>query len=282
VVPEKGTQPPDERGEKKGDLTVEIVCPNCGFLKSIPDEKIPAGVRFANCPRCKNRFELAIQTPSFGLEKAQEVEGKTEKAERIAPPWERRPELGVWKGIHQTTRAVLFSPKDLFRTMAIKEGFGEPLAFGLLVGAIGTMVGFFWQFLLMSESLMSISQGYLDQFSMPFVFIGLMVLSPIYVILTILVTAAIIHLCLLVVRGGKNGFAATFRVICYSQATQILAFVPILGGMVGLVWQCFVQMIGLREIHETSYARIVIAFLIPLVLIVLLALAIVIPLFMLT
>lgn len=263
-------------------MTVEIVCPDCGFSKSIPDEKIPAGVKFANCPRCKKRFELAIRTPSFGLEKAQETDGIMAKAERAAPPWERRPELGVWKGIHQTTRAVLLGPKELFRTMAVKEGFGEPLAFGLLVGAIGTMLGFFWQFLLMSESLMSIGQGYVDQSTMPVVFVGIMVLSPIYVIVTIFVTAALLHLCLLLVRGGKNGFAATFRVICYSQATQILAFVPIVGGLAGWIWQCFVQMIGLREIHETSYARIVIAFLIPLIFLVLLAAAIVIPLFMLT
>ena len=52
----------------------------------------------------------------------------TEK--RDATPWERRLQLGLWKGIKQTIKSVLFSPKNMFSSMPVKGGWREPLAFG--------------------------------------------------------------------------------------------------------------------------------------------------------
>ncbi|NVM26697.1 MAG: zinc-ribbon domain-containing protein, partial [Desulfobacterales bacterium] len=68
---------------------VEITCPQCNYTKSIPPEKIPPGVRWIRCPKCGNRFEY--------LKKQEDV--RTER--RHATPWERRLELGLWRGIKQ-------------------------------------------------------------------------------------------------------------------------------------------------------------------------------------
>ena len=65
--------------------------------------------------------------------------------------------------------------------------------------------------------------------------------------------------------------------VSYSQATQIWAVIPFIGGFIGSLWILIVQIVGLREIHETSYLRVILALLIPVALI-LLVLAIVIPL----
>ncbi|OPX37866.1 MAG: hypothetical protein B1H13_12185 [Desulfobacteraceae bacterium 4484_190.3] len=80
------------------------------------------------------------------------------------------------------------------------------------------------------------------------------------------------------VRGANNGFEATFRVVSYSQAAQIVGVIPFLGGWIGGVWQLIVQIIGLREIHETSYLRVILAFVIPLFVGILLAIAVIVPL----
>jgi hypothetical protein len=45
------------------------------------------------------------------------------------------------------------------------------------------------------------------------------------------------------------------------------------GGLVATLWLVVVQFIGLREIHEVSYTRVFIAFLIPVVLVVAVLLA---------
>jgi hypothetical protein len=257
-------------------MIVEIVCPHCGFSKTLQKEKIPTGVRWANCPRCKSRLELPLTNPAPESKPGVEV-SRAEKQElvRIIPPWERRPELGLWKAVYETTKAVLFRPRDLFARMDVQAGMREPFAFGFLTGALGTMVGLFWQFLLISGSLNSMTRGYLDQFGMALVFTGVLVLSLLLVIVFLFATSLIVHVCLFLVRGGKNGFEATFRVVAYSQATQILGFIPFLGGLAGLMWLLVVQMIGLKEIHGVSYARIILAFSIPLVLLLLILVVVV-------
>jgi len=39
---------------------VTIVCPNCGFSKSVAHSAIPAGARNVSCPRCRTIFALSI------------------------------------------------------------------------------------------------------------------------------------------------------------------------------------------------------------------------------
>ena len=255
-------------------MRVEITCPQCNFSKSIPKERIPAGARWATCPQCKRRFAFA--PPEAGPRPEQEKAGSESRLERQTPPWENRAELGLWQGIYQTFKAVLFSPDKLFSTMAHKRGIMEPFAFGLLFGAIGSMFGFFWQFLI-SGSILPLGEALMGHLSMSLIFFGVMIISPLFVIIAMFLTSAILHLLLLIVRGGRNGFEATFRVVSYSQATQIWGIIPFLGGFIGGIWIIIVQIIGLREIHETSYLRVILALLIPVALILLLVLAIVIP-----
>ena len=107
----------------------------------------------------------------------------------------------------------------------------------------------------------------------------LMIIVPIFVALSMFIYSGLLHLFLLIVRGGQNGFEATFRVVSYSQATQALSLIPFIGGWIGGIWQIIVQIIGLREIHETSYFRVVMAFLIPVVIFLFLIMATLIPLF---
>ena len=211
-------------------------------------------------------------------------EGREPKAEsevgRQATPWENRSELGLWQGISKTFKAVLFSPVEIFSTMTYKGGIKEPLAFGLLLGSIGGMFGFFWQFLVMSGGLLAIDHEIMSHFTISLIFFGIAIVFPLFVTIAIFVTSAILHLLLLIVRGGKNGFEATFRVVSYSQAIQIWGLIPFIGGLIGGLWILIVQIIGLREIHETSYLRVILALLIPLALVFLLVMAIVIPLLM--
>jgi len=251
-------------------MTLEVTCPKCNFTKKVPEEKIPFGVRWANCPRCKEIFEFAppnLDSPF--LDKQVKTDTDNQKKNRLSP-WEERSNLGFWQGIYQTFKAVLFSPEKLFKSMIFNKGIKEPLAYGLLFGSMGTMFGFFWQFLIIGGSIRSIDQGLVGQLPMGLIFLMIMLISPIFVILTIFLTSGIMHLMLLIVGGGKNGFEATFRVISFSQATQILGVIPFIGGIIGGFWLFIAQFIGLRAIHEISYLKVLLAFLIPVIALILL------------
>ncbi len=173
-------------------------------------------------------------------------------------------QVGVWAGIKQTIKSVIFSPRGMFSAMAVSGGWREPLAFGLLVGSISTMFAFFWEFVTATSGLLNPSWGGVRVVSSPLIFLSLIFLSPLLVAINLLVSSVFMHILLVLVRGGKNGFEATLRVVAYSQATKLWSILPFIGSLIGLVWRIIVQIIGLKEAHEIGYWRIFLAFLIPL------------------
>jgi hypothetical protein len=268
-------------------MTVTLICPHCGVSREIRRDRIPPGIRWARCASCRERFEIpgwetprpsdaarAGEGPGVGTE----VEGRS--AVKALAPWERRRELGLWASIYLTIKESLFSPERLFGAMSSAEGLREPLAFGLLIGSFGGMVGLFWQFLLIAAGWVSLLPFLPAGVTLGAVFFVLLALIPPFVAVTLFVYAGILNLMLRILKGAKGGFEGTFRVICYSQSAQALALVPFIGGWVGGLWQLIVQVIGLREIHGTSYPRVFLAFLIPLICLLALVIAILIPLVM--
>lgn len=273
-------------------MNVRITCPHCNFTTEIPRERIPPQAKSANCPRCKQRFALNAETlvPLRSVEPppprppepavGEPPPGTSEpEAVRGPSPWEDRSRLGLWQGIFQTFRNVLFNPVHLFRTLHYGRGIKEPLAFGMLFGSLGMMIALFWQFLLAAWGFGGSLKGISSTFPVLLLFPVLLVLAPVLVALGLFIVSGILHLLLRIVRGGGHGFEATFRVVAYGQATQVFAIIPFLGGFVGSIWLLVIEIIGLREIHETSYLRVILAFAIPVVLIFFLVIvAIAIPL----
>lgn len=268
-------------------MSVELICPYCQFSKKVPQEKIPVGAKWVTCPCCRQRFEFSVIEKSVGPV-TRETEGKTafERLEeepeegytRKGAPWENRSELGLWQGIYKTFKAVLFSPEIFFKSLNFNVGILEPLAFGTLVGSIGSMFGLFWQLLMWSGLVLTYGESIFGQFTIGVTLLIIMVIIPILWVAWIFVSSGITHLLLLIVRGGENGYEATLRVVSYSQATQVWSLIPFVGGTIGWIWQLVVQVIGLRHIHRTSYLRVIVAFLIPVAIIFFLGIVVVIGL----
>jgi hypothetical protein len=61
-------------------------------------------------------------------------------------PWEDQENLGFVQGIYQTIRQSLFSPKDFFGGLPRHGGLLNPLFYALIVGTVGSMVGYLWSF----------------------------------------------------------------------------------------------------------------------------------------
>ena len=181
---------------------------------------------------------------------------------RGGAPWEDRSELGLWRSIFETFRKVLFSPSALFSRLSFDAGIREPLAYGLLTGSLGAMFGLFWQFVMLSGGFLEIGEPLFGRSLFVLVFLTVMVAVPFFVIMGLFMVSALLHVTLLAVRGAGNGFEATFRVVSYSQAAQAWGLIPFVGGVIGGIWQFIVTVIGLREMHETSYLRVLSAFLI--------------------
>ena len=246
-------------------MTIRIICPNCNFSKTIPRDKLRAGVRWATCPVCRQRFELGHLKEKSSL--GEEDESPEGKGSKNLSPWEQREKFGVFSSLYNTFVSVLFSPGRFFGSMTTKGGLSEPLAFGILFGSVGTMFSVFWNFLIMPEWLLSGVDFISGHFALYLVFTGILILCPIFVLFKIFLISGLFHLCLIILRGGPKGFEGTFRVTAFSQATQLLDFFPFIGGFASFIWNMIVFITGIARIHDTSYPRVILALILPAVLV---------------
>jgi hypothetical protein len=82
---------------------------------------------------------------------------------------------------------------------------------------------------------------------------------------SIFVGSAITHLCLMIVRGNKRGFMATFRTISYSYSARLFDIVPVIGSLIGSIYMLILIIIGVREGHEISTGKAVLAVFLPVI-----------------
>lgn len=263
-------------------MNIEVACPYCRFSKSVPREAIPTMARKALCPRCGRHFEFAWSDEGARLvtmpwQTPSEDPGGALAFQEPAPgrhpcSWEGGQEFGGWKAWWHTFRPVLFFPSTFFRTLSTRNGLGAPLAFGLLCGGLGGMFTAFWQVLAPWRDVLGIGDLLMAWGSPVTLFFVFFLMIPAMVAVGTLFYSLTLHLLLRCVGAGGQGFEATFRVVCYSQSAQLWSLVPLVGGLIGTLWQVVIQVIGLKAIHETGLLRVVLAFLLPLVLLLLIGL----------
>jgi len=242
---------------------VTITCPQCNYSRTIAPERIPPETKSVRCPRCGSRFPYELP------------EGLASTDQSKGTPWERRSQLGLWPSVKQTLSWFIFSPRRSYGAMPVRGGLREPLAFGLLTGSIGEMFTFFWQFVIASRGGIIASGDLPLAVSSPLFFLFLIFLAPVMTVIGLFVWSFILHVLLFVVRGNKNGFEATFRVMAYSQAAQVWCVIPFVGGLIGWCWRVVIQVIGLKESHRISYVKVFVALLIPVALFVVMGVALV-------
>jgi hypothetical protein len=88
-------------------------------------------------------------------------------------------------------------------------------------------------------------------------------LSPVILLLSLFVAAAVTHLLLRLFGGASRDFTFTARVYAFSYSPQAVGIVPVIGSVIGFIWMVGVAIIGLREGHRTTTARAAAAVLIP-------------------
>ena len=172
-----------------------------------------------------------------------------------------------------TVRGVLLNPTSFFRGIARQGDFVNPLIFALICALISALLGG-----IISLVLSPFFAGPEDTAGEAFAggVAGLLInllLTPIAVAVGVLIGASISHLLvLLLVKPQNTGFEATFRVVSYASVIQLVSWIPILGGLVALVWGVVLSILGMREVHNTTTGKAALVVLIPAILLGLLVL----------
>ena len=90
--------------------------------------------------------------------------------------------------------------------------------------------------------------------------------------LGIFISSAILHIFVFIV-GGRNGVGQTTKAVIYGYTPNlVLGWIPLVG-LIGSIWSVILNIIGIREYHETSTKRAVLAALLPIIIIAILTIA---------
>lgn len=172
----------------------------------------------------------------------------------------------------KVVRGVLIEPARFYaglRESREEGGVGAPLLFAGICLAIGLLLAYLTAPLdpLASEEapnpLFEFFSSVQDDPGTVILFaILLLVLVPLGAILGVYIGAIVQHLFVLMFVRERRGFWATFLVVAYSSAIQLLSWIPVLGYLISL-YGIYVTTIGLRELHSTTTIRALLAALTP-------------------
>jgi len=188
---------------------------------------------------------------------------------RTKTPWEDRETAGFFSGMLATIKGALFTPVEFFRKMPVTGGLTNPLLFALIIGMVGAMSLYFWQILFkgmvqdyMPPGIMS-SAGQ-QPFQDSSVFLKAF-FTPFFIIGGLFIFSGILHVFLMLIKGARAGFEATFRVVAYSCSVDVIFLIPFCGSFIAGIWAVVLTIIGLREAHEISGGKAAFAVFFPLI-----------------
>jgi hypothetical protein len=180
--------------------------------------------------------------------------------------------LGFGSAFIEAIKLFVTSPAEAFAQTKRSGDYASPLIFAVLVGWIGMAIGQLWG-MLFNASMFSMFPGEMgDQMGAMAAtsigaFIGTLILAPIFVAIGLFIWSGLLHLCVMLVGGlgeSTSGFEGTFRVVSYVTVAQFANIIPVVGGLIALVWSIILGVIGLTDLHRTTQGKATAAILIPI------------------
>jgi hypothetical protein len=171
-------------------------------------------------------------------------------------PWEDQDQLGFALGMGLTLKQSLTAPDRFFGELPLRGGFLNPLLYALIVETTGTLVSLLWVF--------AIAKPMLEKMALTgnmTILVGIAI--PVFLFLSIVTWAILVHGSLLLIGGAKRGFEASFRVVCYSSGPELFNLLPTIGSWIALVWKLYIIVIGLKQAHGITAFRAAIAVALP-------------------
>lgn len=231
-------------------------CPACGNVAQNPFEQAPA-------PAAAGQSGPAAGGPSPWQSPRTAPTGPEDHVGGGGIPWEREQSA---QSMFETVKAVLFQSQDTFAGADRDVGIGPAFTFALILGIAGGLIGNLWSLAaggfvngLSGMEGMGGMEGLLGGGIFSFV------LVPFMVVIQLFVGAGILHLCLMMVGAANSGFESTFRVVGYALGSSApFQLIPVVGFIVGPIWALVVEILGVKEMHDTTTGKAVLAVLLPL------------------
>jgi hypothetical protein len=160
---------------------------------------------------------------------------------------------------------VVRRPTEFFSSIPRRGNLLAPLIFALICTEISTILGGLLRLVWRTRAAGGFrfeggGYGFGE-------FLASVILTPIGATIGLFILAGIAHLLVMLFVGSENsGFESTFRVVSYVSVTNLVNWIPFIGGLLAL-YGLYLAVVGLREMHSTTTGRAALVVLLPIALI---------------
>lgn len=200
------------------------------------------------------------------------------EAELPAPFVERRTR-GFFTTFFETWKLAAVEPARFFRWVRVDQT-APAVWFAVIAGTIGTWIQIAFSSLSAQSTLKGLEEmlnrmpgpGNAEALRMVELlftgraFAAAIVATPLLVVVRLYLAAAVFHVVLVLLRGGRRGFGATLTVTAYASGLFLLDGVPGCGGIVAPIWFAVSAIVGLAEAQRCGTGKATVAVLSPIIL----------------
>jgi hypothetical protein len=185
-------------------------------------------------------------------------------------PWEARETRGLLPSFFDTLGLLVSRPAEAWGRMREKGDSTSPILFGVAVCWLSMAV----QSVLLRFVAMPMLPPFLERhFGRWSSFggaglIARLIISPFFFAIGLFIGAAILHLCCMMVgalQNSQSGFEGSLRAVCYSEVSSLASIIPVVGGLIAVIWWIVLAVQGIERLHKTTSGKAAAAVLIPVV-----------------
>ncbi len=196
-------------------------------------------------------------------------------------PFEERGDYSFWEGFFLSLKMLIFSPKSFFKKMHVNKGFKKPLIFALIIASFSILISNLYTVLGLVDTPKEQMAKMLEYFpneqlsevvsSIPdYSFSMSLIINQVFsYFLGLLMLISVWHLGLFMIGAARNGYQATFRIICYSAIASSVNLLPLNGSylfVLTYLWWTVLIFFGISEAHELKFRKALIATFFPIIL----------------
>ncbi len=185
-------------------------------------------------------------------------------------PWEARETRGLVPSFFDTLGLLVTRPAEAWARMREGGDSTSPLLFGVAVCWLSTALqGILFR--LIAAPMLPAFLGRRFGMMRDLGGVGLavrLIMAPFVIAIALFLGAAILHLCCMLVgalQNSRSGFEGSLRAVCYSEVSSLASIIPLVGGLIAIVWWIVLAVQGIQRLHHTTSGKAVAAVLIPVV-----------------
>ncbi len=190
----------------------------------------------------------------------------------MPPAWERIGDDGPLTAFFGTTLDVLRAPIRFFEELSPAGPVAAVFGFWLITTLPPMVISgtSAWTFLQEMIGILVTAPQPMT-FTIPWwVFV---IVAPLLQFLSLVADICAVHVLLKLMGHARGGWRGSFRAGGYSSAPAIFGYIPYIGAMVGGLWIMLLQFVALKRVHQVPTGILILAYLLPVVAILILAAA---------